>query len=268
LVPSRLSLSSEPIFDPEWFIFTLVKWGEHHHDLARAWTVEEMRAKIPNYADVLADTRAGHTVPYFENLLGATWQTDGTDGGAGISIRNPVTGEQRMLDGPGVIEFASYLARFETAVAAWHRAVARESHSELLTAVGDGIASIEAYLNTKAAEWNSQNPTDLLRETRTNRASFLDKIDHWVPKMAGSGLDANKPFRADLAEIKKYRDRVAIHQKHTVAAVTLSELARLLNLFTTGIAVPLFNLHQIFKQACPSIIIRSAYAANVQLAAG
>jgi len=265
-VSSKLSLGSEPIFDPEWFIFTLVKWGEHHYELARAWTIDEMRANIPNYADVLVDTRAGHAVPYFENLLGTTWQTGGSGGGAGIGIRNPATAEHSTLDGPGVIEFASYVGRFETAVAAWHRSIERQSHSELLTAVGDGIASIEAYVNTKAAEWNAQHPNDSVRDTGKKRVSFLEKIDNWVPRMAGHRLDAGKPFRGNLAEIKKYRDRVAIHPKHTVTAVTLSELARLLNLFTTGIAVPLFNLHQIFTQACPSIIIRAAYAANVRLA--
>jgi hypothetical protein len=106
-VPSRLSLGSEPIFDPEWFIFTLVRWGEHHYDRARAWTIDEMRTNIPNYVEVLANTRAGQPVPYFENLLSTTWQTEGTGDGAGISIRNPITAEQSMLDGPGVIEFSS-----------------------------------------------------------------------------------------------------------------------------------------------------------------
>jgi hypothetical protein len=133
--------------------------------------------------------------------------------------------------------------------------------------VGDGIASIEAYVNRKAAEWNALHTNDPVRETRKQRVSLLDRVDIWVPKMTGRGLDPTKPFRNDLAEIKKYRDRVAIHQKHTVAAVTLSELARLLNLFTTGIAIPLFNLHQIFQQACPSIVIRAAYAASVHVVA-
>jgi hypothetical protein len=264
-VPSRLSLGPEPIFDPEWFIFTLVKWGEHHYERARAWSIEEMRANIPDYANVLAGARAGRAVPHFESLTGTAWQTGGSAGGAGISVRNPITGEESTLDGPGVIEFSSYLARFETAAAAWQRSMERESHAELLTALGDGIASIEAYVNAKAAEWNVQHPNELLRDTRTKRISFLEKVDTWVPKIAGAELDKNKPFRGDLAQIKKYRDNVAIHQKHTVSAVTLTELARLLNLFTTGVAVPLFNLHQISRQACPSLIIRAAYTANVRV---
>jgi hypothetical protein len=264
-VTSRLSLGTEPIFDPEWFIFTLVKWGDHHWDNARAWSIDDMRRKIPDYAAVLADARAGGTIPYFESIAGTTWQTGGSNGGAGIGIRNPITGEESTLGGPGVIEFAGYVGRFETAVAAWHRSIGRESHSEFLIAVGDGIASIETYVNTKAAEWNALHPTDLLRDTKTHRTSFLEKVDSWVPKMAGAALDASKPFRANLGDIKVYRDKVAIHPKHTVAAVELLELARLLNLFTTGIAVPLFNLHQVFTQACPSIIIRAAYAAAVQV---
>lgn len=262
-VPSRLSLGQEPIFDPEFFIYTLVKWGQHHYARARTWSIDQMRANIPDYEQVLADARAGRTVKYFEIISGSTWQTGGSAGRRGVSVRNPVTGEEVVLDGPGVIELPSYAARFETAVAAWDRAIARESHPEFLTAIGDGMAAIEAYLNRKAADWNASHLHDQLQDTPNRRASFLTKADGWVTKIAGHGLDKTKPFWSNLVEMKKYRDDVAIHQKRTVNGVTLIELARLLNLFTTGLAVPLFNLHQIFQEAAPSPLIRAAYAADV-----
>lgn len=266
-VSSRLTFGEERIFDPEFFIYTLMKWGEHPYDDVRAWTIEQMRSRIPDYPAVLADAREGRTVKYFEVISGATWQTGGSQGAPGVSVRNPITGEEVKLAGPGVIELSSYAARFETAVAAWWRAFERASHAELLTAVGDGIASIEGYLNRKAAEWNATHPEDRLEDTPKRRVPFRVKADDWLIKMAGRSLDKSKPFWSNLLEIKKYRDDVAIHQKKTVTGVTLAELARLLNLFTTGIAVPLFNLHQLFQQATPSAIIRAAYAGEVTVSA-
>jgi hypothetical protein len=260
---SRLSFDTERIFDPEFFVYTLMKWGEHPYDEVRAWTMEQMRANIPDYAEVLSDAREGRVVKYFEVISGATWQTGGSAGAAGVSVRNPVTGETVTLTGPGVIELSSYTARFETGVAAWWRAFEHASHAELLTAIGDGIASVEGFLNRKAAEWNATHPEDRLEDTPKHRVSFRTKADDWVAKMAGHSLDKNKQFWSNLLEIKKYRDEVAIHQKQTVTGVALAELARLLNLFTTGIAVPLFNFHQLFHEATPSLIIRAAYTGEV-----
>src|SRR5687767_14330549 len=138
---SRLTLGPDAVAAPEEFIFAMVKWGEHSHSLPRSWSLEQLRANVTEWQAMIEDVRDGHAVKYFENLLGATWHTRSSPGAAGgVAVRNPATGEQQTLSGPGVLELSSYAATFETAVAAWHRAVERESYAELLSALRDGIS--------------------------------------------------------------------------------------------------------------------------------
>jgi hypothetical protein len=261
---SRLSLGPEAVADAEQFIHALIQWGEHHYDRARGWSVEDMRREIPDYENVLAEVRNGYAVRHFENLLSATWQTETSHPDVpGIGVRNPATGEQQTLDGVGVIEISSYAAFFETAVSAWRRALERESHAELLSAFRDGMASIEAYLNAKAAEWNARNPNDLLVESPQRWVSFNKKFERWIPKITGAHVDKTGQLWGLLMEAKEYRDTIAVHPKQTIRAVALPELARLLNLFTRGVTMPLCNLHQTFHQAIPAPILRAAFAPEV-----
>src|SRR4029077_4626323 len=131
--------------EPEEFIYTFVVWGEHMYDKARQWSVEQMKVEIPDYAQVLQDVRNGYPVKYFENLLSTTWQV--VSPVPCTVVRNSATGEAASLEGSGVIELSTYGARITTAVEAWRRAVNRVSPGDVLTAVGDGIASLEAYVN-------------------------------------------------------------------------------------------------------------------------
>jgi hypothetical protein len=240
----RLSLGSDAVADAEEFIHTMIVWGEHHYDRTRQWTMQQMRTEIPEFEQVLADVRLGSPIKYFENLLGASWYTASSSHNVpGVGVRNPTSGEEVVLDGPGIIELSSYAAAFETAVAAWNRAVERESHAELLSAFRDGMAAIEGFVARQAANWNAAHPDDQLDESK-RRVGFIQKLEEWVPKMAGAGLDQTKIFWSHLIEVKNYRDKVAVHPKHSVLGVSLVELARLANLFTSGIAIPLFNLHQ------------------------
>jgi hypothetical protein len=259
---ARLTLGRDAVVDVEAFIYTLVVWGEHHYDGARAWSAEQMRANIPDFGEVVAETRAGFAVRYFESLLLPTFDGGASSPECQIGIRNVATGEDVVVETPAVLETATYAARFHTAVSAWRRAVERHSHAELLSALGDGIASVESFLNVNALAWNKRYPERRL--TKLHKTSFADKVDVWLPAMTGASVD--EPFRAHLAEMKRYRDDVAIHQKHSVAAMTLSELARLLNLFTTGIAVPLFQMHQLLRRQVPSFIVRAAFAPAASVA--
>jgi len=85
---------------------------------------------------------------------------------------------------------------------------------------------------------------------------------------ASGGLRKDAPSWSALFAAKTHRDDVAVHPKTTVAGVPLAELARLLNLFTTGVATSLFQLHMPFRQAIPAKIIRAAYAPEVRVVAG
>jgi len=261
----RLTLGPDAVDEAEEFIYTFVVWGEHMYDRTRQWTIDDMRREIPDYHQVLQDVRSGYPVKYFENLLSTTWQVSSPVPGTGV--RNSATGETSTLAGSGVIELSTYVSRISTAVEAWRRAVDRASPGDLLTAVGDGIASLEAYVNQKAQAWNVEHPSDQLVDSRKKPVPLRHKLEKWVPHMTeGRAIERDSPFWSDFIEIKRYRDEEAMHPRMSVGAIDLVEFVRLLNLFTSGIAIPLFNLHTLFMQQTPSVVIRAAYAPKVRIA--
>lgn len=255
---SLLTLGPDAVADPEEFIFAMVKWGEHDHSVPRSWSLEQLRAGVPEWQAMIEDVRHGHAVKYFENLLGATWHTRSSPGAAGVGVRNSATGEEQTLSGPGVLELTSYAATFETAVAAWQRTVERESYAELLTALRDGIASIEAFVNRRAAEWNVSHPNEPFEEKPGRFASFRKKVEDWCYRMTGERIPDAELER--LLSMKRYRDDIAVHPKHSVVAVNLNDLAALSNQFTFDLAVPFFSLHRTFRIEVPAVVLRAAYA--------
>jgi len=164
------------VADPEEFVFAMINWGEHFHDAPRGWSIEEARARVPGFAAIVEEVRNGAPVKYFENLLGATWRTDSSAGAnSSVKVRNAATGEEYDSKGPGILQLNTYVAIFETAVNAWHRAVQNEAPAELLTAIRDGIASIEAFVNRQAAEWNVAHPHDMFKDKSPRFTSFRTK---------------------------------------------------------------------------------------------
>jgi len=174
-VSQRLDLGADAVADVEEFIYTMVVWGEHGHNATRQWSFEDMRSNFPDYASVVESVNAGAAVPYFENLLGETFHIEAS--GGYISVRNPTTGEEVHVPEFGSVDTAPYSSRFATGVAAWSRAIEKASHEELLSAFTTGIASIEAFVNAKAFEWNASHPTDILEDTPQRRMSFRRKLE-------------------------------------------------------------------------------------------
>jgi hypothetical protein len=264
---SQLRLGPDAVADVEECIFTFVRWGEHPYDEARRWSMDEMRGRLPDYPQIVADVRSGHAVKWFENLLGTTWQVFGE--AAGTAVHNPVSGERHVLTGPGVIELATYVGRMGTAVEAWRRAVARTNPSDLLTAVGDGFGAIEAYLNSKARLWTAEHPSDPLEDTKESPVQTREKLNKWVPLMTrGNRIDPQSPFWRDLVAMQRYRNDEAIHPRGSSSAIDLTQFVQLLNMFTSGIAIPLLQLHTFYNEQMPSVIIRAAYAPQVGLVPG
>ncbi|MGZ5445137.1 MAG: hypothetical protein ACXW5U_15905 [Thermoanaerobaculia bacterium] len=259
----RLTLGSDAVDDVDEFIFTFVKWGEHHHDEARSWSLDEMRRRLPDYPELAANVRAGHAVKWFENLLGSTFQVAGA--ASGVSVQNSLTGESQVLKGPGILDLSPYAARMGTAVEAWYRAIERTHPADCLTAAGDGLSAIEGYLNQKAKQWTVANPTDPLEDTKEDPVNTREKLTVWVPHMTGKRIDPKSPFWEHLLAMQRYRNHEAIHPRRSVSAIELKKFAQLLNMFTSGIAVPLLELHTFFKQTIPAVIIRAAYAPEVRV---
>jgi len=262
---TRLTLGDDAVADLDEFIYTLVVWGQHPYDKARRWSIEQMKSEIPEYAEMRESVRRGQAVKWFENLVGSTWQVESSV--SGTRVLNPITGESSSLAGSGVLEMSTYLARFTTAVEAWHRTVERCNPPDLLSAVGDAVAAIEAYVNNKAREWTAMNPLDPLTDTRRQSTSLRRKLEEWIPHMtSGKRIDPHSPFWEDYLEMQRYRNE-AIHSRTSVTAIDLRDLASSLNKFTAGLAIPLFQLHTFFRESIPSLIIRAAYAPEVRVVA-
>lgn len=203
-------------------------------------------------------------VPYFENLAGSTWTISS---GAKAAVVDKQSGEEKcVVEGPGTIALSTYWAHAETAYKARTNAGEASSFTELQTAIVNGMASIEAYINHRAELWNSSNPQDKLADSFANKVSFDDKVDTWIPKMTG-GVNLDKSVRnwMDFQELKKIRDNVSIHPKASGFGTSLAELARDVNIIRTGLAGFLIQLHMLFKERIPAIIIRLFYAPDAEV---
>lgn len=187
--------------------------------------------------------------------------------GAKVSRVDNSTGEEDLeVEGPGTITVAGYWASFETAIHARDKSVETASYSEFLNSTVQGIASIEAYINQQAEQWNKDHPNDQLVDSALQKVSFDDKIDVWIPKMT-NGLRLEKGYTnwQDFKILRSFRDNLAIHPKQSGYSISLSDLAKNIGLFRTGIAGLLVDIHILFKERIPSVIIRAKYAPEVEI---
>ncbi|MBW2028402.1 MAG: hypothetical protein JRJ31_04930 [Deltaproteobacteria bacterium] len=204
------------------------------------------------------------SVPYFENLVGSIWSISP---GAKVGLVDRQTGEKKFeVHGPGTISMSTYWAHFETAWKARNNAVERISFPELQVAIVYGVACIEAYINHRVELWNRDNAQDRLIDSPTNKVRFDDKIDVWIPKMTGGKkLDKSAPNWMHFQELRKVRDHLSIHPKSVGFDSSFWELAEKINNFRTGIAGFLIQLHVLFNERIPAIIIRAFYAPEVEV---
>ncbi len=203
-------------------------------------------------------------VPFFENLAGSTWTVSE---GAKLAVVDKSDGQTKSeVKGPGTLTVSTYWGLFEEALRSRDRSVESSSFSEYQNSVVAGIASIEAYINHRAELWNKINPKEKLLDSPSIKISFGDKIDIWIPKMSG-GEKLDKSIRNwnDFKELKKIRDHVSIHPKSVSYGISFPDLAEKINLFRTGIAGVLIQLHKIFKEPIPAKIIRAYFSPNVEV---
>lgn len=201
-------------------------------------------------------------IPLVENLIPSTGFASP---GLKVSRVDALGNEDLHLEGPGAITMFAYQAQFENAIENIESAIRQSSPQHFLTACINGIASIEGYINFKAEEWNKRNVEPLL-DSRQSPIRFDDKIDKWLPIMSsGKKLDKSVKTWNDFKRLKVIRDNTAIHPKTSGYSFSLNELAELLNCFRNGIAGLLVQLHQLFAERIPSIIIRYMYAPEVEV---
>jgi hypothetical protein len=182
-------------------------------------------------------------VPIVENLIGSLFVTNGT-----------------------AIITSTYHNLYESASKHLNEAIKNVSYSDLQSAITSGIASIEAYINRQVEIWNELNPNDQLIDSRNQKVSFDDKVEKWIPKIAGGKkLDKGLKPWPDFKRLRGIRDNVTIHPKESSFTKSVYEIAEGINMFRTGITGLLIQLHGLFGAKIPAIIIRNCFAPDVEV---
>lgn len=206
------------------------------------------------------------TIPFFENILKHTWKV-GAEGDSKVVIVNKESGKETSIVGePGELVGSSYQAKLELACEARDRAVEKASYPELLSALVHGFAAIEGFINDRAGIWSIQNSQDPLPDTKEKKVSLDDKIDLWIPKILRiAHLNKSNNRWEHFKLLKRMRDDLAVHQKSSEMGVTLRELAERINMFRSGLAEVLFQLHVAFGLPAPAVLINAVHMPNIDV---
>ncbi len=258
-------------------ILTIAKYGNHLHSFEFITDADVKRFFQRNKVDfdilVRDCMQPDKKVPFFENLIGSTWEVNGKGNGIASIIRtDSISGKEDVVSqvqGPGKFTFATYWALYEQADKGIRQSVQSESYTELLLALSSGLASVESYVAYRVDEWNRRNPCEMLIDSKEAKVSFDDKFDIWIPKISGGKkLDKSTQDWASFKLLRSIRDNEAIHPKNTAFAVSLNDFADIINKCRTGIAGLLIQLHLIFKDKIPAVIIRGRFAPDVEVIVG
>jgi hypothetical protein len=260
--------------DTQRMILDMAKYGDHiierREEVALA-TDEDVRRFFAecgvDFFDFVEEYRdKDKRVADFENLIGRTFEINAPQGGASYIDES---GEETVLatDGEaGSFTVPGYLSPFEQAVKDFERCVKSMRYGDFLSCVSNGVASIEAYIEQKARVYNKHNPGNQLIDNQQNKVPRDYKINKWIPIMTG-GRKLNKGNQRweHYKKLRTFRDEHQAHLKSPVLGSNNRQLAKLLNLFRTGIAGMLLELHILFgARNVPSTIIRHAYLPEVE----
>lgn len=205
-------------------------------------------------------------VPIVENLVGSTWVVPG---GRAAIVTGATTDKEKEIasvEGPGTLTTSTYLQLFENAENNLRRCIESVSFGDFQSCVSNGIASIETYITHRAWIYNSQQASDVLVDNKENKVPFDTKIDEWIPKMSGGKrLDKSALNWNNFKRLLAVRDNLAIHVKTPAFGINDEALCELLNVFRSGIAGLLIDLHLLFTERIPCGIIRYAYLPDIRL---
>jgi len=244
----------------------IAKWGKHSFSFRTDADVKRFFwSKGYDYEQLVENCcNFPEPVPLIENIIGPTWAVSSGLKASRVDLR---TGKEDLeVQGPATISMSTYWSSYETAARHLNQAIKEASYAELQSAITDGIACIEGYINYRAEEWNKENPDDLLLDSKKQPVNFDERVDFWIPKMtAGKKLDKSIRNWTDFKKLKLIRDNVKVHPKNSGYSISHQELADLINRFRCGIAGLLIQLHQLLNERIPSIIIRGYFAPDTQV---
>lgn len=249
-------------------ILLFARHGNHYHrdrfetdaDVKRAFEQNGI-----NYDDHVQKCRNPNSnVNFFENLAGSTFTV--SEGAKMAKVDLQDGDEQFGVEGPGMYTESTYWALAEECAAQRDRAIQDCSYSALQSALVNGVASIEAYVRYRAEGWNRDNPGNPLEDSAQNKVSFQDKVELWIPIMLDSKrLDRSGRNWAEFRRLQNIRDDVTIHPKALGYGVSLEQMASDVNSLRTGIGGLLIDLHMLFFERIPRVIIRMKYHPDVEV---
>jgi hypothetical protein len=186
--------------------------------------------------------------------------------GSHAAIRGPGDKEIVTFKGEtGHVVFSEYMDIFEHAVEELNRSVERSNinskmYRDFLSSVSDGIASLEAYINYRADLIGGPQFSD----SKQQKVSFDDKIDLWIPEITGRKLDKGGVNWNHFTQLRDLRDDFQAHPKAHVYGTPYTEICRRMNLFRTGVAGLLFDLHLALRSLVPSPVIHGYYLPDIR----
>ena len=194
-----------------------------------------------------------------ENLLGSTWKISG-----GTATIVSAGKEVLKIVGPGEITEKAYWGIYEESIKQIEDSISCGSFTKCQSAILLGMSSIEAYIGYRVELWNKYHPTEALLDSKENKVSFDDKINFWIPIMTkNKKLDKSNRIWQDYKFLRDIRDNTTTHAKKSSYGVSYDELIDLIGKYSFGISGMLMELHKLFNDQIPPVIIRNFYAPNV-----
>jgi hypothetical protein len=241
----------------EEMIFMMARWGNNTHginDIEKVPSFYDQRGI--KFKEIVEKCRNWpEPVPIFENLIGPTWRVSN----ASLSRINLSTGKTIFsVEGEGEFISSTYWSLFCEAEDNISKAIKENSFTAFQTAIINGIAALEAYINAKAIEWNETHPNGKKIDINA-KISFDEKIEQWIPIM-GRPMSKNTKFWSNFKELRKVRDNQTVHPKNIGSGRTIAELAQCINQYRSGIAGLLCLLHFHIGERIPCAIIRRYYS--------
>jgi hypothetical protein len=82
-----------------------------------------------------------------------------------------------------------------------------------------------------------------------------------------NGRKLDKSFKnwSDFKRLRGLRDNVTVHAKQSSFTRTVYEIADGISIFRTGIAGSLIQLHELFDEKIPSLIVRGFFAPDIEV---
>ncbi|MHB1949359.1 MAG: hypothetical protein ACYCQI_14745 [Gammaproteobacteria bacterium] len=213
------------------------------------------------WRDLVAKARKpGIILPFVENIVGADFTVIcSAEGGVTTTVMHHGH-ESAKLVGSGQISMAGYHSKYTMALEARRDAINKGSYSELLNCATHGIASIEAYISSKANIWNKQHNRIVFP---VDAVSNLDTKLDWLIVMTGQALEKQGAIWNHFSDYRNLNNGNFKHNATGAQAASFNDMVKVLNKFRTGIAEILFKLHMLCKEPVPSNIVRGMYLPEV-----